>query len=429
MGFEWDVSLAIQSWVCCQLGAREHYAVPRALHIRRALGQLLTDAWVRPRNPVGWLRQSLRERFHPALAGAPVKAWTLGLLAFEIMARARRLGGWPLIVARNEWFQKRVLQKLKTETLKAEIRRAWSPHPSVQPSTGNSQPILFSYGYTALRPFRLAKAKGWRTLLGQIDGGLGEEKLMAALHRQTDGAAEAWSAAPPAYWQGWREECSLADVIVVNSQWSRELLAREGIAESKVHVIPLAYEPPAEAAAFERRYPSAFTAARPLRVLFLGQVGLRKGAREIFQAAALLGDQPVEFWLVGPLLLDVPPELPGRHLVRCFGPVPRGQVAEWYRRADVFLFPTHSDGFGLTQLEAQAWRLPVITTRFCGEVVEHGRNGLILERVDGPTIAEAVRSLARWPERLAELSGSSRVASRFSLANIAQALETAALAP
>jgi hypothetical protein len=31
---------------------------------------------------------------------------------------------------------------------------------------------------------------------------------------------------------------------------------------------------------------------------------------------------------------------------------------------------TFSDGFGLTQLEAQAWKLPMITTRFCGEVVD-----------------------------------------------------------
>ncbi len=33
------------SWICCQLGAREHFAVPRALHRDGKLAQLVTDAW------------------------------------------------------------------------------------------------------------------------------------------------------------------------------------------------------------------------------------------------------------------------------------------------------------------------------------------------------------------------------------------------
>ena len=36
------------SWICCQVGAREHYAVPRALHRAGALHALVTDAWADP---------------------------------------------------------------------------------------------------------------------------------------------------------------------------------------------------------------------------------------------------------------------------------------------------------------------------------------------------------------------------------------------
>jgi glycosyltransferase involved in cell wall biosynthesis len=46
----------------------------------------------------------------------------------------------------------------------------------------------------------------------------------------------------------------------------------------------------------------------------------------------------------------------------------------FYERADLFLFPTLSDGFGLTNLEAQAWSLPIVASRFCGEVVRDGVN-------------------------------------------------------
>jgi glycosyltransferase involved in cell wall biosynthesis len=67
--------------------------------------------------------------------------------------------------------------------------------------------------------------------------------------------------------------------------------------------------------------------------------------------------------------------------VRWIGSVPREDAARFYRDADVFLFPTFSDGFGLTQLEAQAWKLPVIATKFCGDVVEDGKNGYLLPEI------------------------------------------------
>ena len=65
-----------------------------------------------------------------------------------------------------------------------------------------------------------------------------------------------------------------------------------------------------------------------------------------------------------------------------------------------------SDGFGLTQLEAQAWKLPVVASRFCGDVVRDGVNGLLLDEVSGRSIATALRSLLSQPRRLAEMSRS-----------------------
>ena len=38
-----------------------------------------------------------------------------------------------------------------------------------------------------------------------------------------------------------------------------------------------------------------------MRVLFLGQVNLRKGIARLLEAAQNLRDAPVEFWIVGPV--------------------------------------------------------------------------------------------------------------------------------
>ena len=69
-------------WICCQLGAREHYAIPRALSRLGTLDWLITDAWVPPssflrKSAVG--NQSSRDRFHNELRDARVKAFNSSL--------------------------------------------------------------------------------------------------------------------------------------------------------------------------------------------------------------------------------------------------------------------------------------------------------------------------------------------------------------
>jgi Glycosyl transferases group 1 len=397
---------ASQKWICCQLGAREHYSFARALHAKRLLGGLVTDAWVPPSHPLGWLRRNLRERYHPDLASAQVRAWNVATVAFELAARRSGLRGWPLILERNRWFQKNVASSLSAG----------------QPPTIEPQPILFSYSYTALEPFRFAKARGWKTVLGQIDPGPPEEAIVSQLLEANSGQSGGWRPAPDVYWEGWRQECELADRIVVNSKWSEQSLLQEGISAQKIRVVPLAYDAPPEAADFERVYPLAFTVERPLRLLFLGQVNLRKGVIPILEAVRQLKDEPIEWWFVGPVQINVPANFLNNERIRWYGPVPRGGTSGYYREADVLLFPTFSDGFGLTQLEAQASRLPVIASRFCGAVVQDGVNGLLLPEVSADAIAKVLRDLVGNPNRLREFSARSGVDARFGLKALAASL-------
>jgi glycosyltransferase involved in cell wall biosynthesis len=108
--------------------------------------------------------------------------------------------------------------------------------------------------------------------------------------------------------------------------------------------------------------------------------------------------------------------------VKWFGVAPRTKAETYYQQADVFILPTHSDGFGLTQLEAQAWKLPVIASRYCGEVVCDGVNGVILEEVSAQAIAEVLLTLLRSPGTLREMSANSGVGDRFSLRTFASSL-------
>jgi glycosyltransferase involved in cell wall biosynthesis len=383
-----------QGWLCCQLGAREHYAVPRALEQKGLLHELITDLWIAPGSVLRSLRSGLAGRFHPGLSSARVSAANLEALTFALRSCVTGATGWNLISKRNDWFQRAVITQLTRDHAVKNL-------------------TVFAYSYAAEGIFKVARQRGWRTVLGQIDPGPVEERIVAEL------VPDGHSSAPPEYWRRWRNECELADQIVVNSRWSREALLSEGIAGEKIRVIPLAYEPTDESQSFVRSYP-AFTRERPMRVLFLGQINFRKGAIQLFDAVKRLAGEPAEFWFVGPLQVDIPLEIKDR--IKWFGVAPRSEVARYYRDADVFILPTFSDGFGLTQLEAQSWKLPVIASQHCGDVVADGVNGRILKNVSATAIADTLSELLRSPETLHAMSQNSGVDDRFSLPSLAASL-------
>lgn len=405
-----------QDWICCQIGAREHYAISRALARANSLARLMTDSWVAPTWPLGRTtsqrsgisgqRSKVSSRFYGELSDAPVTAFNLPLMQFELLARLRRLRGWDKVIARNEWFQRKVIASLTSDL----------------GSLTSTPPGLFSYSYAARDIFRFAKTQGWKTVLGQIDPGPVEEEIVRAEHEAYPEFLSDWTPAPPEYWQNWREECELADIIIVNSEWSRRALERAGANRQKLSVIPLAYEPPADDSPTTHKYPDRFTPERPLRVLFLGQVNLRKGVARLLQAAHALRSEPVEFGMAGPRQCRPPKHLRELKTVRWFGRLAHADAAKYYREADVFILPTLSDGFALTQLEAQAHGLPVIASRRCGEVVRDGINGIVIGEPTPDAIVAALQSCLRNPARLASFSAASCVEERFSIDTLRQNL-------
>ncbi|HEX6732524.1 MAG TPA: glycosyltransferase family 4 protein [Pyrinomonadaceae bacterium] len=401
-------SKVVQKWLCFQIGAREDYVVPRALKTRGMLGELITDVWATPGSWISRGTNGLSARYHSDLANAPVTASNYGALRFEIGSRARGRDGWNRIIERNDWFQSFAIAHLNRHRSKWEKER----------------PIVFAYSYAALQIFKFARGLGWKTVLGQIDPGRADERLVSQLHNEPSAVDHDWQPAPPRYWDQWSLECDLADQILVNSTWTQDALLNEGVPTERIKVVPLAIERFPDAAKFTRQYPIKFTPERPLRVLFLGQINLRKGVGVLFEAIRLVQDLPLEFWFVGPCQVSLPEDLRGDQRIKWIGAVARNNVAEYYRTADVFILPTLSDGFGLTQLEAQCWKLPVVASTKCGRVVRHGENGLLLEEISAHAIADSLRRLVRSPNELQAMAVASGVAEQFTLKSLASSLLT-----
>lgn len=332
---------------------------------------------------------------------AIVRSANASLLVFELASRAQKLQGWNLTRGRNSWFQNHAV---------SQLARSKADHTKV-----------FAYSYAAREALKLAHERSWTTVLGQIDPGPVEERIVERLYEDA-GQHEVWEPAPKQYWDDWHLECELADHIVVNSEWSRNALVEEGIPGEKITVIPLAFESNPEAISYQRSYPNAFTTQRPMRVLFLGQINLRKGVHTLFEAIQLLRGTPIEFAFVGPVQMRVPKAIQAELSIKWIGPVARRETDQHYRDADIFIFPTFSDGFGLTQLEAQSWKLPIVTTNRCGEVVEDGVNGVKLRNISGETIATTLLNLSRDPQRLQAMSAACTLNEQFKLDSLANAL-------
>jgi glycosyltransferase involved in cell wall biosynthesis len=118
------------------------------------------------------------------------------------------------------------------------------------------------------------------------------------------------------------------------------------------------------------------------RILYLGQMTLRKGVQYLLQAMDALKDPGTELVLAGPLLPDFGPlmaRFEGRF--RYLGRQPgKTELRELYNQCSVFVLPSVEDGFGVVIHEAMACGVPVIATTNTGgpDVIEDGVDGYVV---------------------------------------------------
>jgi len=84
-----------------------------------------------------------------------------------------------------------------------------------------------------------------------------------------------------------------------------------------------------------------------------------------------------------------------------------GNPAEWYERTDLFVFSSHSEGFGMVLAEAMAYGLPCVTYN-CdagpADIVRDGIDGAVVPTGDIRALAKQMRDLALNHGRRAEFS-------------------------
>jgi len=423
------------NWICSQIGAREHYAIPRVLDRAGKLQRLYTDFWAStPWRILGKLtgKASLSTRCHADLDGAPVTAFNLQALKASRLRFDNTYEGFLQI---GEAFGRSVVRDYEKRSRDEgrETRAVGMQKKALDArrSTLDSGLVFFGYDTGFLEPAQWIKARGGKTIVGQMDPARYEVDLVKAEEKRWPKWAKRSVEVPEAYFKRREAEWAVADLVMVNSEWTKAALIRQGVAEDKIVIVPLAYEAPHDMGRGTRdegygiaEKSSTFDARRPLRVLFLGQVILRKGIQYLIEAARLLEKESIRFDVVGSIGISEMAVVSAPANMTFHGPVSRDRTEEFYRSADLFVLPTLSDGFALTQLEAMAHGLPVIATPNCGEVVSDGMDGLIVPASDANALAEAFQLFLQDPDKLQRMSvATGAKLEQFSLRKLGENLE------
>lgn len=198
------------------------------------------------------------------------------------------------------------------------------------------------------------------------------------------------------------QEIKLADHIFVASSITQQSLLREGVSPEKITVIP--YGAPIDYFQPQPKSDKIFCA------LFVGRVGPRKGVHYLIKAWQELRLPQAELMLVG--INEFPTnwlaQLPSG--VRHIPSVPHSTLNKYYSNANVFVFPSLVEGFGLVLLEAMACGIPVITTPNTAgpDIISDGVEGFIVPIREPEAIKEKLEWCYQHPAELESMGRAAR---------------------
>lgn len=199
------------------------------------------------------------------------------------------------------------------------------------------------------------------------------------------------------------EKLQLVDYVFCPSPLVAESLVQAGIPDSRLLSVSYGLDPRDILDVHEKDY-----LAGPVRAVFVGRIGFRKGVH-------LLLDAWKEAGVAGKLILvgNVDPDFRQylqTHMDRAttehipfvddLGPI--------LRSSDFFVLPSLEEGSPLVTYLALGASLPMIVSQMgAGGVVEHGREALVIDPHDRRQFADALGALASAPGRRAVMSAAS----------------------
>jgi glycosyltransferase involved in cell wall biosynthesis len=267
--------------------------------------------------------------------------------------------------------------------------------------------VVASYG-TGKYAFEAVRRAGGRAILSYP---IAHNRFQQKLYAEEAAIAPEFAAAlprlnqlPNQYSERLDTECELADRILVGSTFVKQSFIAEGIESHKLIVTPYGVDT-------ECFSPRAMRRADPtFRVLFIGQIGQRKGVGYLLRAYQQFRRADTQLHLVGDYVSgSIEAFRPYADLFKHTGNVPQQELPSVFHQADVFVLPSLIEGMPLVVLEAMACGVPVITTTHGAcDILRDGVDGYFVPIRDSQAIAERLERLYRDRELCEQMGCNAR---------------------
>jgi len=200
----------------------------------------------------------------------------------------------------------------------------------------------------------------------------------------------------------------MADLIVVLANQFKKELIDIGIPRNKVIVLPTMTDTK-EFIIKERSF------KKPFKILYCGNMYYKKGVFELINAISLIlkKEQEIKFYFMGEgpdldrMKRMVKKLFINEHVIFLGFKLGKEKI-KYFQKADLFAFPSYSEGCPLAVLEALSAGLPVVSTKVGGlaEILEDGENGFFINSVppDPNEIADKITKLISDPNLIKKIS-------------------------
>jgi glycosyltransferase involved in cell wall biosynthesis len=267
--------------------------------------------------------------------------------------------------------------------------------------------VLWGFDTSSLEVFMWARKRGIYCVLDQTIGHpVAQNREML---REQERHPEFFERSYQPHSKDWIDrqnaEIENADLVLVGSDYCARTIVENGCPPEKIRIVPYGYDADSFAALVPK---PALATQEPVRCLFVGEIGPRKGAAYLLQAFAELPPEQVQLTLVGRLAIPTSTFSSYQERVKHIPQVPRHEVLKYFREADCFVFPSLFEGSAMVLYEACGAELGIIATDRCGDGLRAGRNGLALSQLSVENLIAAIEQVVGSHELLKRWQQSSR---------------------
>jgi len=197
------------------------------------------------------------------------------------------------------------------------------------------------------------------------------------------------------------KEYEVADYISVPSRFAYDSFIKRGFDRKKLILIPLGVD--------TEKYRPGEKKDKIFRVLFMGQISLRKGVQYLLKAFSKLKLKNSELLLVGGIGKDF------KKIFKEYRERIELKHIPWSDdlrnvccQSSVFVFPSIEEGSALVNYIAMACGLPVITTFNSGSPVRDGEDGFLVPIRDVEALKEKILHFYERPQEIKAMGTSAR---------------------